>query len=152
MLMRWAFLSMFLTVCLYAWGVQAGSETASGSKVAVSQEKDVKGSDGQKGAATNAQDQDGNSALMIAAKEGKEAAVQVLINGGADVNLQNKVGMTALMFASQLGHADVVAALVAANAKVNLMNNEGATARLLAKEGGHDAVDMILKEAGGRCL
>ncbi|MBF0133560.1 MAG: ankyrin repeat domain-containing protein [Magnetococcales bacterium] len=152
MLIRWAFLSMFLTVCLFAWGVQAGSEAVDGSKATVSQTQGVKAADGQQGAAASTPDQNGNTTLMVAAKDGKGDAVQALIDGGADVNAQNKDGMTALMFASQRGHADVVAVLVAANAKVNMMNNDGATARLLAKEGGHDAVDMMLKEAGGRCL
>lgn len=104
------------------------------------------------GETVNAKDDSGNTAIMLAAKHGKHEVVQLLVGRGADVNVQNKDGMSALMLASQGGHADTVAVLVSANATVNLMNKEGATARLLAKENGHDAVDMILKEAGGRCM
>ncbi|MBF0147498.1 MAG: ankyrin repeat domain-containing protein [Magnetococcales bacterium] len=94
----------------------------------------------------------GCTALMFAAEKGHDKAVQALIDKGADVNAKSEEGMTALMLASKSGHVDAVATLIAAKALVNEMNKEGATARLLATEFGHDEVQMLLKEAGGRCL
>ncbi|HIJ83958.1 MAG TPA: hypothetical protein HPQ00_07110, partial [Magnetococcales bacterium] len=94
----------------------------------------------------------GCTALMFAAEKGHEKASQALIDRGADVNSKGEDGMTALMLAAKNGHTDAVAALIAAKALVNEMNKEGATARLLATEFGHEEAQMLLKEAGGRCL
>ncbi|MBF0108238.1 MAG: ankyrin repeat domain-containing protein [Magnetococcales bacterium] len=94
----------------------------------------------------------GCTALMFAAEKGHDKVLQGLIDKGADVNSKGEDGMTALMLASKNGRVDAVAALIAAKALVNEVNKEGATARLLATEFGHDEVQMLLKEAGGRCL
>jgi ankyrin repeat protein len=47
------------------------------------------------GANPNIQDKDGNSSLMIAAFNGNEQAVKMLLDAGANINLKNKRGLTA---------------------------------------------------------
>jgi len=52
-----------------------------------------------KGAQVNAQDTQGYTALMIAAKVGQMAGVEFLLAKGASVNLKNNNGQTALKLA-----------------------------------------------------
>jgi ankyrin repeat protein len=81
-----------------------------------------------RGAKVNAQDTQGYSALMIAAKVGQMAGVEFLLGKGASVDLKNNAGETALKLArsvhenKQISNADlvenrIVAMLLKAGAK-----------------------------------
>ena len=52
----------------------------------------------------DARDEDGNTALILAA-EGEPQIVEVLIAAGCNLNLQNEAGVTALMRACECAHA-----------------------------------------------
>ena len=55
----------------------------------------------------------GRTALQMAAAQGHEDAVQLLLRGGADIDATDKFGHTALGLAAQNGHKEVVELLVA---------------------------------------
>ncbi|MGH8727053.1 MAG: ankyrin repeat domain-containing protein [Burkholderiales bacterium] len=52
-----------------------------------------------KGVDVNSSDQQGQSLLMLTARDGREAAFKTLLEHGPDVNAQNRFGETALMLA-----------------------------------------------------
>ena len=62
---------------------------------------------------------DGDTLLILAAKEGKAGLVKLLLGARPKVNARNRHGETALMFASFHGHADVVKQLLGQGAEVN---------------------------------
>lgn len=74
-------------------------------------------------------DEDGVSALMMAAFAGSVETCQALLSGGAEINYaepdQNR---TALMFAAQGGYSQVVQALVNSKADASKADSEGQTA------------------------
>eukprot|EP00929_Paragymnodinium_shiwhaense_P122280 TRINITY_DN94923_c0_g1_i1.p1 TRINITY_DN94923_c0_g1~~TRINITY_DN94923_c0_g1_i1.p1 ORF type:complete len:144 (-),score=30.45 TRINITY_DN94923_c0_g1_i1:65-496(-) len=65
------------------------------------------------------------TALTLAATQGKSGAVQDLLNFQADVNHKVSNGQTALHYAVSHGQVDCVRELVLANADVKLKNNRG---------------------------
>ena len=60
------------------------------------------------GADVNASNEDGRTALMLAAAAGRAAAVKSLLRGGANVSAQDKDGKTALMLATKFARTEVV--------------------------------------------
>jgi len=125
----------------------------------------------EKGVDVNAQDNDGDTALMIAVREGHTEVVKLLIEVGADVNAQDSDGDTALMTASRGGYLDVVQLLIDAGVDVNAKNDSGETALSLVEsylhkkeeygkkyglhkheiyEEGYDEILWLLIEAGAK--
>ena len=84
-------------------------------------------------------DTSGVTALMFAAQEGHERAVELLLQRGAEINKQNSDGCTALMFAAGEGHSAVVLRLLRAGADTKLRSGKGKSALQLAKKNGHSA-------------
>jgi ankyrin repeat protein len=64
----------------------------------------------------NAEDENGNTPLIEAARFGHDEVVTALLIAKADVNKKNNEGKTALMLASEGGHDDTVMALTQAGA------------------------------------
>ena len=62
----------------------------------------------KKGADKNAKDKYKNTALMIAAGNGHEEVVKLLLEKGADINAENRDGKNALMFAAENRHKEIV--------------------------------------------
>lgn len=100
------------------------------------------------GAAVNAADKDGVTALMIAAQNNHFSFTQQLINRGADIIISNKYGGTALMRAAGKGHVEIVRFLIEKGANVNKMSNTGFTALLAAASNGYLEVVITLLEHG----
>jgi uncharacterized protein len=71
------------------------------------------------GASISSRDDDGNTALALAASAGKTDAVDVLLSAGADVNTENRQGERPVMLAAVRGHADIVDRLLRRGADVN---------------------------------
>lgn len=71
--------------------------------------------------------QNKRTALMLAAAEGHEKIVVLLLNAGALVDLQDEYGDTALLRAARNGHKVVEGLLLAARANSELENNAGET-------------------------
>jgi ankyrin repeat protein len=60
------------------------------------------------GANVNAQDRNGNTALMEAAEDGNVSAAKLLLEAHADRTLKNASGQTALSIASFRNHEEVI--------------------------------------------
>lgn len=83
--------------------------------------------------------------LMIAAREGREALVSMLVDKGADVNAKSAQGHNAMSFSSRYGYLEIVQYLLNHGAEVNITNNNNWTPLLKAARGGHlEVVDYLL--------
>lgn len=71
----------------------------------------------ERGVDLNARNEFGETALLIAARDGRGALVEILLNNGADPNIPTKAGYSALTMAKDNGHANVAERLVAHGAK-----------------------------------
>ncbi|KAK1943746.1 putative ankyrin repeat protein [Phytophthora citrophthora] len=94
----------------------------------------------------NAEKEDGMTALMLAAMNGRSDVVRVLVDAGANVNLKDKNGFTALMYAN--GRSDIGRMLVVAGADMNLVNKSGSTALTRAFVFEYSDTVRVLVEAG----
>lgn len=134
----------------------------------------------QQGMDPDAVDENGNSVLIVAAREGDTATVKALLAFRPRLYQRNPAGDTALMLAALNGHLDTVRALVdagapvedegwnpllyaafnghneivqellARGAKVDAQAPNGATALMLAARNGHTKVVATLLKAGAR--
>ena len=75
----------------------------------------------------NNKDEDGNTLLILCAKNGLKNLSSFLLENGADVNKQNDKGNTALHYAISLKHFDLANLLAKHNAKEDIMNIFGYT-------------------------
>ena len=103
------------------------------------------------GADINAQDQHGQTALMIAAQAGLADVVTFLVGQGAALNHTAKYGLSALMLAVIGGHVAIVRTLVRAGADSSLRGTGapgfmGKTALDLATAQGRFDVVELLKD------
>lgn len=81
------------------------------------------------GAKLNVQDDQGRTALFIAAENKRPAVIKLLKSMGADVDISDYAGNTPLMVAQ---YENVINYLIAAEAKINLQNKVGETALMRA--------------------
>lgn len=100
----------------------------------------------EKGAALHAKNNNGVSALIIAANNGHHEAVKVLLNAGAHIDDYSNNGRTPLIWAAWWGHIKVVEVLLEYNALVNEKDNHGMTPLMSATVNGHiGVVELLLK-------
>lgn len=90
----------------------------------------------------------GQTALMLAAREGRNDQLDALIRNGAKVDAKDGDGWTALMLAAFNGQFQCVKSLVAAKADVNAKTADGWDAALLAISEGRGSAARTLVEAG----
>ncbi len=96
----------------------------------------------------NTRDTERQPLIVLAARNGLGAGVDLLLSNRARVDELDAFGNTALMWAADRGHTDIVRRLLGAGANPNLQNNQGTTALIrAAKEGQAQAVEALL-EAG----
>jgi len=100
----------------------------------------------------DARDNEGETALMIAAWHGCTPVVKALLKKGADVNATTNESAyyhpghsTALMFAAAEGHTQTVRVLLANGANVEGKNKAGETALLLAQRADSKEIARILR-------
>ena len=67
----------------------------------------------------NLKENDGSTALMVAALFGYKEIVELLLQNNAIVNAKKTDGSTALIFAAREGHKEIVEILLQENANVN---------------------------------
>jgi ankyrin repeat protein len=105
-----------------------------------------------KGAAVNKKDQNGITALHVAALQGGPEIVQLLLDKGADPNVTNDKNETPLHKAiSGDGNLEVVKLLVQSGAKLTAADAEGVTpVRLAAIRGSKQIYSYLLAQAGGK--
>lgn len=97
--------------------------------------------------------EEGETALILAAWYGSPEIVILLLENGANVNAQDKLGFTAIAKASSLGvgrHYEIVELLIQASANVNLKTKDGRSPFILAIINGHRELSNVLKRAGAK--
>ena len=82
----------------------------------------------------NTSDREGNTLLMMAAKEGSNGVVKQLLAAQAKVQSVNEFGETALMLAAIGGHVDIARSLLERGA---ILNRPGWTPLMYAAVMGH---------------
>ncbi len=99
------------------------------------------------GAAVDATDALGLTALHLAALHGHVVAARMLLAHGADVNARDSYGLTPLHLASQYGHTELVRLLLLHGADVSAKTySQGLTPLHWAAFWGHvEAVDALLR-------
>jgi ankyrin repeat protein len=102
----------------------------------------------------DALDRYGQTALMLAARQGHDAIVALLIDHGAALDVTAKYGLSALMLAVINRHEGIARRLVAAGADLALRGSgapgfAGKTARALADDSGQVELAAHIAVAGG---
>ena len=92
-----------------------------------------------RGLDVNFVDEDGNSLLMLAAKEGSTKSAALLLGAGARIHLNNAVGDSALLLATFWGHEGIVDLLLARQASLGA-NPRGWTPLHYAAYAGHTRI------------
>ncbi len=92
----------------------------------------------------------GWSPLSYAAYNGHNDIVDYLIKRGAEVDGTTENGSTALFFAARFGHIDTVRTLLAHRADPTIVNDNDETAVDWALKGRNTDIEDILRKAGGR--
>ncbi len=99
----------------------------------------------KRGASVDTTDIEGNTLLMLAARDGHEDLVDYLIKQRAKVNARNAAGDTALRLAAFRGHLKVAELLIAGGANVNM---SGWTPLIYAAFNGHLDIAKLLVKSG----
>ena len=167
-----ALVMLFASACAVAGVYEDMIEAVKTDQVTVMKKLVSRGFD------VNTTDVEGNTLLMMAAKEGSGGAVSLLLSAKARIDGRNQFGETALMLASiqgrleivrtllqggaefnhqgwtplmyaaTNGHANTVRLLISYGAQVNARADNGFTALMMAAREGHEAVVALLLASG----
>jgi len=97
----------------------------------------------------NITNQNGSTALMLAAFNGHKHIVKYLLENGANVNMKDQNGRTALIYSASGNNAETVDLLIKEGAEIDHTDNvEGFSALMFAAAEGQKDVVNILLEAG----
>ncbi len=100
------------------------------------------------GAAVNARNRIGETALVIALKNDQPAMAKRMLDAGVDVNLAAANGVTPLMAAAHSGQTEIVGRLLAGGADVTAVDRLQKTAMTYAAGQGHSDIVLLLLHAG----
>jgi hypothetical protein len=98
--------------------------------------------------ASVAVDPEGNTALMVAASNGRTSIVDEMLKSGADVNVTNRERVSALMRAATQSDATLVRTLLDAGADLNHRDSRGETALSFAAARGRRENVVLMVESG----
>ena len=88
----------------------------------------------------------GNTALMIATRNGHKYIVDMLLAHNCNMDLQDDDGNTALMLAINAGHNDIIDALIRHKCNLDMHNFAGWTALMCAaNKGDKDVVEKLIR-------
>lgn len=99
----------------------------------------------KRGVDVDTTDREGNSLLMLAARDGRTELLDLCLSQRPKVNFRNSTGDTALRLAAYHGHKEIVEKLIAAGAYVNM---SGWTPLMYAAFNGHADIVRLLMLAG----
>jgi uncharacterized protein len=100
------------------------------------------------GAAIEARDGRGRTALLAATHENQVETARVLIAAGADVNARDAIHDSPYLYAGARGHLEILKLTLANGADLRSTNRFGGTALIPACERGHVETVKTLIEAG----
>jgi ankyrin repeat protein len=100
--------------------------------------------------ANTAIDREGNTALMVAANNGRTEVVDELVQAGANVNVTNRQGVSPLMRAATQEDVALVKKLIAAKADLNQKDSRGETALSFAAARGRRETVTLLLDSGAQ--
>lgn len=99
----------------------------------------------------NAKEDDGRTALLIAAEKGDAAVAALLADNGADANARDADGYTALMYAAYKGNLEMAELLLKHGADVHAKDKDGWTAlRFALLQGKTQVADVLKKHGSGK--
>jgi uncharacterized protein len=101
-----------------------------------------------KGAAIDARDANGCTALLVATHGNKVNAARALIAAGSDVNSKDNIHDSPYLYAGASGYIDILKMTLAHEADLKRTNRYGGTALIPASERGHVETVCTLIEAG----
>jgi len=96
------------------------------------------------GANVNAKNNDGFTALSLAAYYGREGLAQLLIDNDAEINTKNNSGRTPLYWAARQGHKGLLQLLISNGADLHEKDNWGYNPITAAANWGHKEIVEIL--------
>ena len=103
------------------------------------------------GADVDFRNQEGLTALHMAAVKGHNKVAELLIAKGANINTSGRlIGTTPLDSAALLGHKEMVELLIDSGADINPQIITGETPLQRAEQRGHSAIAEILRKHGGK--
>lgn len=94
-----------------------------------------------RGAAVDARDAQGRTALLVATHANHVAAARALVDAGADVNAKDSIEDSPYLYAGARGHLEILRMTLAHGADLRSINRFGGTALIPAAERGH--VDTV---------
>ena len=98
------------------------------------------------GAAIDARDQRGSTALLVATRANRVDAARVLIEAGADVNAKDDIHDSPYLYAGAEGHLEILLLTLAHGADLRSVNRYGGTALIPAAHHGHvETVKALLR-------
>ncbi len=100
-----------------------------------------------RGADVNAANKEGETALMVAALEGRTEMVRFLIERGADLEARDVVGATALLYAALGGSLDTIKLLIEKGANLDAKTGDGQTALSISRMRENHAAAELLEQA-----
>jgi ankyrin repeat protein len=89
-----------------------------------------------------------SNALSLAAEQGCEIMVDVLISRGVDLNTMDESGLTPLGYATKVGHFNIALSLIRAGANINYQSGNSSLPLVEATLEGHDELVRLLLESG----
>ena len=98
----------------------------------------------REGAAIDARDRNGRTALLIATHANKVEVARVLIAAGADVNAKDSIQDSPYLYAGAEGRNEILKMTLAAGADLKSTNRYGGTALIPAAHHGHPETVKIL--------
>ena len=102
----------------------------------------------REGAAVNARDGRGRTALLAATHANRVEVARVLITAGADVNAKDAIEDSPFLYAGAEGRNEILKLILAAGADVKSTNRYGGTALIPAADRGHvETVQILLATA-----
>jgi ankyrin repeat protein len=103
-----------------------------------------------KGAKLDAEDGNGRTPFLLAARFGHTGLVIVYLDRGASLNAVDDEGCNALMLAAKNGQFEVAQVLVGKELNLEAKDKNGLTALMMSAENGHTEVMGLLLESGAK--